>query len=133
MSHGDYSAILPANDSLGITHSIFFDNSIAIERKANLDELSGNLTRERTRFENELIRFKSNGTKAFLIIENATIADIITHNYRTKYTPKAFMASLLSFQQAYNLNVVFLPREHSGVYIYNLLYYHIRDYIKGIV
>lgn len=131
LSHGDYSAILPANEPLGITHDIFFDNAIAIERKASLEELSNNLTRGRAQFENELIRFHSKGTKAFLLIENATTQDIIAHNYKTNYKPKSFMASILSFQQSYNLNIVFLPEEHSGIYIYNLLYYHVRDYIKG--
>jgi len=40
---GDYSCYIPKNESLGIIRDIYLDRCISIERKANIDELCGNL------------------------------------------------------------------------------------------
>ena len=56
---GDYSAMLDGET---------FEDEVVIERKANLDEIAGNFTTGRERFEREMIRAKANGIKVFLII-----------------------------------------------------------------
>ena len=53
LEYGDYSAYLPRNEKYGIMRDIHFDMSI--ERKNSVDELASTI-KERTRFENELIR-----------------------------------------------------------------------------
>ena len=57
---GDYSVML------GDTT---FEDEVVVERKANLDEIAGNFTAGRERFEREMIRAKAGGIKVFLIVE----------------------------------------------------------------
>lgn len=132
LDSGDYSALLPAMPEYGITQPLYFDGDIVIERKNSLEELSGNFTKDRARIEDEFIRLAAAGTKVFLMVENPAGYDgIWDHSYRTQYEPKSFMATLLSFQQRYNLNVAFISPDRSGLYIANLLHYHVREYLKG--
>lgn len=65
LDFGDYSCFLPANLELGITRDLYFD--CVIEKKAHLEEISGNLTTDRTRIENEFIRGKD--SRFILMIE----------------------------------------------------------------
>lgn len=59
---GDYSVMLLASPEHGLFRDIYFP--ITIERKNSVDELVQSI-KERTRFENELIRSKS---KSFLLM-----------------------------------------------------------------
>ena len=54
LANGDYNFYLPENEKLGISKSLWFTKDVMFERKANLDELAGNLTKNRARFEEEL-------------------------------------------------------------------------------
>ena len=129
LDFGDYSFMLPANKELGISRDIYFSNSISIERKAGLNELSNNFTHKRTQFENELIR--ANGSKFILLVEDQQgYQNILQHNYRTKYKPKSFIASLATFQARYNLDIRFMNKELSGNFIYYSLRYWAREYLK---
>jgi len=128
LNSGDYSALLPAMPDFGIVRPLHFDSEIAIERKGSLEELSGNLTQGRERLEDEFTRL--NGRKIFLLIENpGGYAAIQNHQYKTQYNPKSYLASLLSFQERFGLNVVFCDKATSGSIIYGLLYYHVRNYL----
>ena len=129
LNFGDYSFMLPANEELGIMRDIYFNDQLAIERKASLTELSNNFTHDRTQFENELIR--ATDSKLILLVENAAgYSDIIQHNYRTNYNPKSFLATLHSFKHRYDLDVIFLDHSYSGDYIYHSCYYWLREYLK---
>jgi hypothetical protein len=121
--------MLPENKELGIMRPIYFNDQVAIERKASLTELSNNFTHDRTQFENELIR--SNGSKLILMVENtAGYDDIIKHNYSTNYKPKSFLATLHTFKHRYDLDTVFIKPELAGNYIYYSFYYWLREYLK---
>src|SRR5690554_903492 len=74
LDYGDYSFLLPAAPNLGIMRDLYFTREIVIERKANLDELAGNLTHGRAAFEAELIR--ANGFKMLLLVEGGSWEDI---------------------------------------------------------
>ena len=50
----DYSFMIPANEKLNIPRDIYFDKKVCIERKGSLEEISGNMTNGRDRFEKEL-------------------------------------------------------------------------------
>jgi ERCC4-type nuclease len=129
LNFGDYSFMLPENKELGIMRPIYFNDQVAIERKASLTELSNNFTHDRTQFENELIR--SNGSKLILMVENtAGYDDIIKHNYSTNYKPKSFLATLHTFKHRYDLDTVFIKPELAGNYIYYSFYYWLREYLK---
>ena len=104
-----------------------FEKDFAIERKRNIDEICGNLAGDRDRFEREFLRAKANGTKVFLIIEDATWSDIYLHNYRSKLPPKSLMASLMSWQVRFNITVIFCESENTPRLIHQILYYAARE------
>lgn len=118
MDIGDYSAQLS---------DYTLEKDFVVERKANIDELCGNLTADRDRFEREFLRAKAHGTKVFLVVENASWNDILLHNYRSKLTPKSLMASLLSWQTRFNITIIFADKKNSPLLIYNTLRYALRE------
>ena len=115
---GDYSA------QLGDTT---FEREIVVERKRNLDEICGNFTAERERFEREFIRAKAYGTKVYLIIEDATWSDIFLANYRSKLPVKSLIASLLSWMVRFNITVLFCNPDETPKIIYGIFYYYVRE------
>lgn len=128
LSVGDYSFFVEKNAELNMQRDLYFDDTICIERKASLDELAGNLTAERDRFESELLR--GNKIKKFLLIENEQgYNDIINHNYRSQYAPKSYLGTLFSFQSKYNLDINFVRKEFSGNFIFSAIYYYFRNYL----
>jgi ERCC4-type nuclease len=127
LSFGDYSFMLPKNIELGILSDIYFNDEIAIERKANAEEISGNLTEGRNRFKRE---FDRGNNKLRLLIEDTSYADISKGNYDTKLNPKSFISSLHSFQEEFNAPFFFTTKEHSGEYIYNTFKYYLRNKLK---
>ena len=118
---GDYSVMVG---------DMTLENDTVIERKANLDELAGNFTIDRNRFENEFIRAKADGMKVHLLIENASWEDIWTHNYRSKLKPQSLAASLLSWTARYGVTVTFCRPCDTGQVIYGILYYAVREALK---
>lgn len=115
---GDYSCQLVEQS---------FERDICVERKHNLDEICGNFTVERERFEREFMRAKAYGTKVHLIIENATWTDIFLGNYRSKLPPKSLMGSLFSWMVRFNVTITFCRPEESARIIYGIFYYHVRE------
>lgn len=115
---GDYSAQIGA---------LSMEKDIVIERKHNLDEICGNFTAERERFEREFLRAKAYGTKVVLIIENATWTDIFLGNYRSKVKPQSLVGSLLSWMVRYNITVLFCKQEETGKLIHGILYYAAKE------
>lgn len=115
---GDYSAMLG---------DFTLEREVVIERKHNLDEICGNFTVERERFEREMLRAKAYNTKVFLIIENASWSDIFLGNYRSKLEPKSLVGSLFSWQAKYNLTIIFCKPEETGRLIHGLIYYYARE------
>ncbi|MBU2701164.1 ERCC4-type nuclease [Sporomusaceae bacterium BoRhaA] len=129
LDYGDYTAMLPVNSDLGIMRDTYFTDTIAIERKNSLDELANNLTADRLRFESELIR--SHGCRMLLMIESGGYDDIIKHNYRSKYEPKSYIATLSTYTARYGLNINFIPAAYAGNFILFNLLYHCREYLKN--
>lgn len=126
LDHGDYGVYLPANAEMGIMRDMLFP--VAIERKNSVDELASTI-RDRTRFENELIR--SQQSKFMLLVEDvAGYENIIKGNYRSEYQAKALLASLKSFEIRYNFQSVFIAPHTAGNYIYHHFYYYVREALK---
>ena len=122
LHYGDYGILLPKNDEYGIGSNMILD--YAVERKATLEEISGNLTQERTRFENELWR---GAGKTAILIEEGSVDSIIAGEYNTKYNKKAFIATLLTFSHRYDTKVWFVNKINSGAIIYAILKYKLRE------
>lgn len=121
MSVGDYSAMI---------EDMTLEHTVSIERKANLDEIAGNFTAGRERFENEFLRAKAGGTKVFLLIENASWSDILLHNYQSKLKPQSLIATLLAWQIRYNITIIFCKPSETGQIIHGILYYAAREALK---
>ena len=115
---GDYSCQLGEQS---------FERDVIVERKHNLDEICGNFTVERERFEREFMRAKAYGTKVYLIIENASWSDIFIGNYRSKLNSKSLVGSLLSWMVRFNITVLFCRPEESARIIYGIFYYYAKE------
>ncbi len=128
LDYGDYSCMLPANPELGIMRDVYFSSDLVIERKGSLDELAGNFANDRTRIESELLRVKG---KAILLIEGASYGDIISHNYRSQYLPKSFIATLKAFEARYDMGTVFIDKALAGDFMYHTFKYLVREKLQG--
>lgn len=129
LDFGDYSFLLPA-DATG-QGDIYFHNSIVIERKASLEELSGNLTQKRQQFETEFLTARNNGSKIYLMIEAPEgYSGIAAHHYYTELAPSAYMASLKTFEHRFDMNVQFISSEYAGYYVYSTFYYFCREALR---
>ena len=128
LDYGDYSFLLPANEKLSIPRDMMFDTKVVVERKGSLEEISGNLTNGRDRFEKELCLAPK--TKV-LLIENANYSDVATGNYQTQYNKKSFLASLHSFWFKYNTPIMFMPdNSYSALFIKKYFEYYLKNYIR---
>lgn len=128
LNYGDYTckAIKPNGEAVSLA------NGCVIERKANLDELAGNFTKGRQRFDREFQRAVGDKAKIFLLVENANWEDIDRHMYRSKFPPKSYKATLFSWQARYNITVIFCKPQQSGDIIKGILYYAMRDYLQKL-
>lgn len=127
LDYGDYSFYVPRNEALGITRELYFNDIVCIERKGSLEELSGNFTKDRARIEEELSKKRG---RLYLMIEGATYEDILRHNYKTKYIPLSFIATLKTFEARYDINTSFISKVGAGNYIYYTFFYYLREYLK---
>ena len=117
--------MIPANHDLDIPRDLYFDNEVIIERKGSLEEISGNLTNGRDRFEKELALSPKDKV---LLLEGGGFSDIVSGNYNTKYSNKSFLASLFTFWFRYNMPVFFMPdKKYSGIFVKLFFEY----YLKG--
>lgn len=128
LDYGDYSAMIPKNQELGIPRDIYLNS--AIERKNSVDEITGNLQKDtQTAFENELIR--SQQGRFVLLVEDLEFwTKVIKGDYRSNYEPKALYGRLLSFQAKYNFEIVPVNKNEMGNRIYYRFYYQMKNYLK---
>lgn len=127
MKTGDYSAMIPKNDELGIARDIYL--KAVVERKNGVDELVESI-KDRTRFENELIR--GSRIPFRLIVEDLKgYEKILNGKYRSKYKPESLLGSLKSFEARYNFTTVFIDPKTTGNYVYHHLLYYARELLKN--
>jgi ERCC4-type nuclease len=130
LKFGDYSFELPELSRIGADAKPF-EFKIVVERKASLEEISGNLSQNRERFENEFSRAAACNAKVIVMVESGSYEDIINHKYGTDLNPKSFMASIFAFKTRYNLGFEFVPKKLAGLFIYATMKYYLREYLKG--
>lgn len=118
LSSADYSFILTNYPKLN------FDKKILVERKGSLDEVAGNFTKNRDRFKREFERLSSDQT-IHIVMETATWKKIINGSYRSKFSPNAYIASLLTWNIKYNCPIWFVEKKEAGEIIYKILYYEL--------
>ncbi|EPY2278032.1 ERCC4 domain-containing protein [Clostridium sporogenes] len=130
LDFGDYSVKLPKNDKYNIKEDIYFNTKIAIERKNSLNELGNNISTNRDRFKREFEKAKD--SKLILMIEDDTYKNIINKTYKNKLEPNSYLAMLHSLSISYDLPFIFIDRDVAFIFIYYVLKYYIRDYLKNI-
>lgn len=127
LDYGDYSFMIPKNDELGISRDLYFDKHITLERKGSLEELSGNLTKDRDRLKKEFTLAPKNKV---MVIENGTYKNMVDGNYDTKYNSKSYWASFHSFWHEYDLPIVFMPdKTYTGLFIRGFFSYYFKKII----
>lgn len=128
LDYGDYSCKLPAAAS---GRDIYFHDSIVVERKNSLEEISGNLSKGRERFETEFLKARNAGAKIYLMVEDVGgYTSIINHAYNTQLTPVSFMSSLKTWESRFGCNVQFIDSQYSGYFIYSTFSYFCREVLK---
>ena len=130
LGFGDYSFMVPADDSLGINRDLYFDKDIIVERKANLEEFSSNMTAkdERSRIKKELSLAPKHKV---IVIENGSYVDMVNGNYNTKYDSKSYWASVHSLWHEFDVPFIFMPdSRYTGMFIRGYFYYYLRGLIK---
>ena len=125
LDYADYMLKLPKNESYGIMADLLLE--YGVERKASLEEVSGNLTNDRNRIEEELWRGSG---KMCVVIENGSLDKIAKHDYKTQYAEKSFKATLITYMHRYNVPILFCEKEISAETIYAILYYKLREVLK---
>jgi hypothetical protein len=136
IDEGDYTAIITKRPEMGIYRDLHFP--VAVERKNSVDELASNLaeetdSRDDIRLIRELQRAKTKGIKIYLVIEDKNgMENIKKGNYRSLYTPKAFLGRLSSMQDLYLHDTIFVNDTETGFEIYRKLYYSVRNFLKEL-
>lgn len=130
LDFGDYSFMTRADSDLGIARDLYFCKAIAVERKASLEELSGNLAQERTRFENELMRARDCGADLTVMVERGSMADIWAHRYETAMTPASFWGSVIALEQKYGIRWAWDMKQVAGEFIYNKFCYFLLQNLR---
>lgn len=99
----------------------------SVERKMNLDELAGCFTHDRKRFQREMERATAAGARMYLLVENATWEKLLMHRYRSKFLPKAFLASITAWMVRYDLQIIFCKEETTPILIKEILYRDLKE------
>lgn len=120
---GDYSIMLPKNSYEGQVQDIYFYDDFVIERKADLDELAGNLKEDAARLKKELAHLNMNRIKFYIFIEDLNYEENLRNaNYRSQYDAFTLMQRLYKGIEAeYNTMIIPVSKDCIGSRIYYTL------------
>lgn len=122
---GDYSFELPNYPHLEL------DRKYIVELKGSLDEVAGNFTKDRARFQRMFERLEDNQV-IHLVLENFTWQRLLNGSYRSKFNPKAFKASLIAWSIKYDFKYHLVTKRDSGEIIYEILEKELRHYLDNL-
>lgn len=120
----DYSFILPHYPE------ICMDKQVLVEKKNSLDEIAGNFTKGRDRFQREFERVVTE--KIHLVVEKATWKKLLNGSYRSQMPPQSMMASMLTWNIRYSCPIWFAEVGESPVLIYNIMKYELLEHLKNL-
>lgn len=121
LNFGDYSVKCDAID---------LSETIAVERKMDLDELCNCYCKERKRFEREFERAKQAGAKVYLLIEDGSWEDAYSGKYRSCMKPVALVASIQAWLARYNCQIIFCQQQTTGRLIHDILYRELKEALE---
>lgn len=122
LKFGDYTAEYEVD---GKVYGL--QNEIVIERKMSLDEICGNFTKGRARFEREFEKAIDAGAKVHLVIENGSYEKILKGKYRSQLNSNSLYSSLIAFCDRYNITIHFCKPETTPVLMRKIFYHHVRN------
>ena len=131
LNYGDYTYQFRFPDGkLCFDESASISGNAVIERKMSLQELSGCFCQSRDRFRREFERAKENNASVWLLIEDSTWEKLLSGNYKTKYNPAAYFASIIAWSIRYDLKLVMCRHETSGKVIKEILYRELKERLE---
>lgn len=104
-------------------NGVSYKDKVVIERKGSLDEIIGNLTKNRERFRKEFERSK--GCKVILMVESS-LEQLENEAYRSRMSSKDLKRFLETWTNKFQLKLVFIDKDKACDYILE----HFRDYCK---
>lgn len=107
------------------------DAHTVIERKMNLDELCACFTSDRGRFKREFERASASGTKVWLVVEDASWAQALHGQYRSKMHPHALIGSVFGWAAKYGISIVFCRSADAPELIKNILHYALKHELEA--
>lgn len=127
LDHADYSYMYYYHEK-----PYFCDDEIAIERKANIDELIGNIKEEK-RFKIELLSLNVKGIRTFLFIENPNyFRDIRIGAYRSEYKPETLISRIKkSIELRHNIPIIPMDKSIIASEIYLTFQSHLYNKLKA--
>lgn len=130
LNYGDYTYNVKIDGKDLHSTEVRVNGLCVVERKQNLDELANCFTRGRERFQREFERASDNNAKVYLLIENGSLDLLISGQYRSRFKPKAFLASLMAWEVRYNITTIFCDSNNSGLLIKEILYRDIKERLE---
>ena len=131
LDYGDYTynATLPNGNALYDASGRIYP-VVSIERKESLDEIAQCFTRARERFQREFKRAAEHNARIYLICENASWESLLGGQYRSRFHPNAFIASVTAYMVRYNMNLLFCKEDTSGQLIKEILYRDLKERLE---
>ena len=131
LNYGDYCGNITFQDGRKLYDaSETISAKCVVERKMNLDELAQCFTRGRERFKREFERASDHGCRVFLLCENGSIEKIMKHDYRSRFKPKAFLASIIAWNIRYDMQLIFCNQLNTGIMIREILFRDMKERIE---
>lgn len=92
-----------------------FEDRVALERKSLNDLISCLMNSNRERFEKELV--KGRAYDLFMVVVEASLADVSRGRYRSEMKAHAALQSLLAFQVRYRLSIIWAGNRAGAEYM----------------
>lgn len=123
LDYGDFSYLVPKNEELGILEDVNMSSEVVIERKANIEEIIGNICdKGGARLEKEL---KNCPAYMTLVIEDKYDKACLG-TYNSNFNRKALLGKLATYEHKFGVPVKFKSKESMPVHIYTHFLYHLR-------
>ena len=129
---GDYSCKIKAGSFEGQEKDIYFTNDFVVERKANIDEICGNLKDDAARLKKELAHLNKYGIEFYIFLEDENYElNLRNANYRSQYDAFTLMQRIYKGIEAeYNTMVIPVPKSCMGSKIYYFLQARVYNLLK---
>ena len=131
---GDYSCKIKVGSFDGQVRDIYFTNDFVVERKANIDEICGNLKEDAARLKKELAHLNKYDIEFYIFLEDENYElNSRNSNYRSQYDAYTLMQRICKGIEAeYNTMVIPVPKSCIGSKIYYFLQARVYNLFKHV-